>query len=41
MCPKAKGASNVLDMGTGTGSWAMDYGKCHTLIRHLKLVLTS
>lgn len=27
LCPKAKGARHVLDMGTGTGSWAMDYGK--------------
>ncbi|KAI1043840.1 hypothetical protein LB505_010712 [Fusarium chuoi] len=25
VCPKAKGASRVLDMGTGTGSWAIDY----------------
>ncbi|KAL2214517.1 S-adenosyl-L-methionine-dependent methyltransferase [Sarocladium strictum] len=29
MCPKAKGASNVLDMGTGTGNWAMDYADLH------------
>lgn len=27
VCPKAKGANRVLDMGTGTGSWAIDYGK--------------
>ncbi|KAG7409051.1 Secondary metabolism regulator laeA [Fusarium oxysporum f. sp. rapae] len=25
VCPKAKGAKRVLDMGTGTGSWAIDY----------------
>ncbi|KAH8175173.1 methyltransferase domain-containing protein [Sarocladium implicatum] len=25
LCPKAKGARRVLDMGTGTGSWAIDY----------------
>ncbi|KAF4954314.1 hypothetical protein FGADI_5337 [Fusarium gaditjirri] len=25
LCPKAKGAKRVLDMGTGTGSWAIDY----------------
>ncbi|KAF5560641.1 methyltransferase [Fusarium phyllophilum] len=25
VCPKAKGARRVLDMGTGTGSWAIDY----------------
>ncbi|KAG9498124.1 hypothetical protein J7337_011019 [Fusarium musae] len=25
VCPKAKGANRVLDMGTGTGSWAIDY----------------
>ncbi|RKL32857.1 hypothetical protein BFJ72_g10357 [Fusarium proliferatum] len=25
LCPKAKGANRVLDMGTGTGSWAIDY----------------
>ncbi|KAF5547640.1 methyltransferase [Fusarium napiforme] len=25
VCPKAKGANSVLDMGTGTGSWAIDY----------------
>ncbi|KAF4342091.1 methyltransferase [Fusarium beomiforme] len=25
LCPKAKDAKRVLDMGTGTGSWAIDY----------------
>lgn len=25
-CPKDKGASRVLDVGTGTGIWAIDYG---------------
>ncbi|EGU87371.1 hypothetical protein FOXB_02130 [Fusarium oxysporum f. sp. conglutinans Fo5176] len=25
VCPKVKGAKRVLDMGTGTGSWAIDY----------------
>ncbi|KAM5344056.1 hypothetical protein ACJ41O_012593 [Fusarium nematophilum] len=27
LCPKGKGAKHVLDMGTGTGSWAIDYGE--------------
>ena len=27
LCPKAEGAKRVLDMGTGTGMWAMDYGE--------------
>lgn len=27
VCPKAREAKRVLDMGTGTGSWAIDYGK--------------
>ncbi|KAF4121445.1 hypothetical protein GMORB2_1852, partial [Geosmithia morbida] len=26
LCPKAQGARNVLDMGTGTGQWAISYG---------------
>ncbi|EEU38466.1 uncharacterized protein NECHADRAFT_88661 [Fusarium vanettenii 77-13-4] len=28
LCPKARDAKRVLDIGTGTGSWAIDYGKC-------------
>jgi ubiquinone/menaquinone biosynthesis C-methylase UbiE len=27
LCPKARDAKRVLDIGTGTGSWAIDYGK--------------
>ena len=26
-CPKERGAKRVLDVGTGTGQWAIDYGK--------------
>ncbi len=26
LCPKNEGATRVLDMGTGTGMWAIDYG---------------
>lgn len=26
LCPKIEGAKRVLDMGTGTGMWAIDYG---------------
>jgi methylase of polypeptide subunit release factors len=26
MCPKKDGAKRVLDLGTGTGVWAIDYG---------------
>lgn len=26
-CPKDHGAKRVLDMGTGTGIWAIEYGK--------------
>jgi hypothetical protein len=29
LCPKARDAKHVLDMGTGTGSWAMDYADQH------------
>jgi SAM-dependent methyltransferase len=29
LCPKAQTARRVLDMGTGTGSWAMDYADAH------------
>ncbi|GJC89292.1 putative methyltransferase tdiE [Colletotrichum liriopes] len=29
MCPKKDGANRVLDIGTGTGIWAMDYGEPH------------
>src|ERR1700733_11224197 len=27
LSPKSEGASRVLDMGTGTGIWALDYGE--------------
>jgi hypothetical protein len=26
LSPKAAGAKRVLDIGTGTGAWAIDYG---------------
>ena len=26
ICPKNEGAKRVLDLGTGTGMWAMDFG---------------
>ncbi len=26
LCPKNDGATRVLDLGTGTGIWAMDFG---------------
>ncbi|KAH6692228.1 S-adenosyl-L-methionine-dependent methyltransferase [Plectosphaerella plurivora] len=29
LCPKDSGARRVLDMGTGTGIWAMDYADAH------------
>lgn len=25
-CPKVNGANRVLDLGTGTGIWALEYG---------------
>jgi ribosomal protein L11 methylase PrmA len=27
MCPKDEGARRVLDLGTGTGIWSIDFGK--------------
>jgi len=27
LCPKNEGAKRVLDVGTGTGIWAIEYGK--------------
>lgn len=27
LCPKYAGAKSVLDLGTGTGMWACQYGK--------------
>lgn len=27
LCPKEQGAKRVLDIGTGTGIWAIEYGK--------------
>lgn len=27
LCPKNNGANRVLDLGTGTGIWAMEYGQ--------------
>ncbi|KAF4843324.1 Secondary metabolism regulator laeA [Colletotrichum siamense] len=29
LCPKDEGAKRVLDIGTGTGVWAMDYADAH------------
>ncbi len=29
LCPKVRGANRVLDMGTGTGIWAIDYAEQH------------
>ncbi|CAK7268478.1 hypothetical protein SEPCBS57363_003112 [Sporothrix epigloea] len=29
MCPKSEGARRVLDLGTGTGIWAIEYGDAH------------
>lgn len=29
LCPKAQDAKHVLDIGTGTGSWAIDYADLH------------
>ncbi|OLN96465.1 hypothetical protein CCHL11_00865 [Colletotrichum chlorophyti] len=31
LCPKNRGARRVLDIGTGTGIWAMDYADAHPL----------
>ncbi|KAH7316773.1 S-adenosyl-L-methionine-dependent methyltransferase [Stachybotrys elegans] len=29
ICPGSENAKRVLDIGTGTGAWAIDYGACH------------
>ncbi len=29
LCPKAYGANRVLDIGTGTGIWSLDYAELH------------
>ena len=29
LCPKNNGAKRVLDLGTGTGIWAMEYADAH------------
>lgn len=36
LCPKAEGARSVLDLGTGTGVWAMDYAEANpeSQVRH-------
>jgi methylase of polypeptide subunit release factors len=31
LCPKDAGANRVMDMGTGTGIWAIDYGESRDL----------
>lgn len=31
LCPKNEGARRVLDLGTGSSIWAMEYGKSGTL----------
>lgn len=40
LCPKdSQKAKRVLDAGTGTGIWAMDYGEIHLILPHLALGL--
>ncbi|KAF9878365.1 methyltransferase domain-containing protein [Colletotrichum karsti] len=40
MCPKKNGANRVLDIGTGTGIWAMDYAEEHPEAKVIGVDLT-
>ncbi len=37
ICPKNEGAKRVLDMGTGTGMWAMDFGTAFSPKRDVQI----
>jgi methylase of polypeptide subunit release factors len=39
LCPKKNGAMRVLDLGTGSGIWAIEYGKCRTTCNHFEAEL--